>query len=832
MNVLVIDDDIMIHLLMKETLSLHGFEVIAALNGEAGIKQAIERCPDIILLDVFMPDMNGFACLEILLERLQTCCANVPPIVMLTGLEDSEAINRAFEMGAADFIHKPVIWPLLEHRLQFVLRSHQLTYELKLKEERLRLSMTAAHQGSYDFDIKTGLSIVNDEYANMLGYDPTTFEETYSTWLDRLHPDDRETVENTLRSYLAGELSEYRVEFRIACKNGAWKWILSVGNVIERDSGGIPKRMLGMHTNIDSLKQADERLKLLAKVFENIGESVVVCNADKEIIEVNRAFTEVTGYRPDEIIGKNPRILQSGRHNKDFYVDMWDSLNTKSRWSGEIWNRRKNGEIYPEHLSITVIKDKEGNIVNYIASFNDITIQKEASDKIERLAFYDPLTNLPNRRLLQDRLKLALESSQRRWRKGALMFIDMDNFKTLNDSLGHAMGDILLQEVAHRLKLILRESDTVARLGGDEFVLMLVDLKSDEIGALAQVEEIAHKIIVGLSQPYQLGMHEYHCSSSIGITFFDGYECSAQELLKQSDIAMYQAKALGGNTMCFFTPQMQSKISAHVALEADLREAIEKKQFRLFYQAQVNHHHQIIGAETLIRWQHPQRGMVSPVEFISLAEETDLILFIGDWVLEAACAQLKIWKNNRQTQHLKLSVNVSAKQFHQHDFVEKVHQVIRRNAINPSNLKLELTETMVLNDIDDTLVKMHKLHKLGVSFAMDDFGTGHSSLSILKKLPFDQLKIDQSFVRDISIDQDDAIIVKTIIDMAANLGMEVIAEGVETVEQCVFLEQNNCLNYQGYLFSKPVPIEQFELLLEMTPIRIVNGAKDQFFVVA
>ena len=441
-------------------------------------------------------------------------------------------------------------------------------------------------------------------------------------------------------------------------------------------------------------------------------------------------------------------------------------------------------------------------------------LSRAAADKIEHLAFYDPLTGLPNRRLLLDRLKPALASSHRSNRKGALLFIDMDNFKTLNDTLGHDFGDLLLQQVGERLISCVREVDTVARLGGDEFVVMLENLSDQAAEAVDQTEIVGNKILDALNQPYLLATHNYHSTPSIGATLFNGHGQSIDELLKQADIAMYHAKASGRNTLRFFDPQMQASITARAVLEADLRLALAENQFEMYYQLQTASNNQAVGAEALIRWHHPRRGLIPPTDFIPLAEENGLILPIGLWVLKTACAQLKIWENSELTEKLQLAINVSARQFHQTDFVEQVNQALRSNAVNPNRLKLELTESLVLDDIDDTILKMNALRKIGVHISMDDFGTGHSSLSSLRKLPLDQLKIDQSFVNDILSDPDDAIIVKTIIAMASSLGIEVIAEGVETEAQRAFLEQNDCLFCQGYLFSRPVPIEQFEQLLK------------------
>ena len=562
-------------------------------------------------------------------------------------------------------------------------------------------------------------------------------------------------------------------------------------------------------------KQNEIELRIAATAFES-QEGMLVTDVNYNILRVNSAFTAITGYTLEEVAGKNPRIFQSGQHDADFYAAMWDSIKTTDTWQGEIWNRRKSGEVFPEYLTITAVKDQNGIISNYVATLTDITLRKEAVDKIERLAFYDPLTGLPNRRLLQDRLKPALASSHRSGRQGALLFIDMDNFKTLNDTLGHAMGDLLLQQVAQRLETCLREGDSVARLGGDEFVVMLEGLSEQTLDTATQTEMVGHKIMAALNRPYQLENREYHSTPSIGVTLFNGQEQSSEELLKQADIAMYQAKTSGRNALRFFDPQMQAVITARVALEEDMRLALKERQFILYYQSQVHHSGRIIGAEVLIRWLHPERGLVSPAEFIPLAEETHLIAPIGEWVLKTACAQLKTWEGHEHTRHLQLAVNVSARQFHQADFVGQVKRILTQNAVNPNRLKLELTESLVLDDIDDTIFKMKALRKIGVRFSMDDFGTGYSSLSSLKKLPLDQLKIDQTFVRDIAIDRDDTIIVETIIAMANKLNMEVIAEGVETNAQRDFLAQHDCLLFQGYLFSKPVPVEQFEQLLKET----------------
>ncbi|WP_161539918.1 EAL domain-containing protein [Glaciimonas sp. PCH181] len=438
--------------------------------------------------------------------------------------------------------------------------------------------------------------------------------------------------------------------------------------------------------------------------------------------------------------------------------------------------------------------------------------RKAAEDEIWQLAFYDPLTRLPNRRLLVDRLQLVIARNSRHKEHSALFFIDLDNFKTINDTLGHDKGDLLLQQVAIRLSSCVRAADTVARQGGDEFVVMVNELSHDEEKAALQAESIGGKILNLLNQPYQLAEHVYRSTSSIGITLFDGRVVSTDDLLKRADLAMYQAKSAGRNTLRFFEPDMQAAVMARAELEIDLRRGQQDAQFILYYQAQVDRTGHWTGAEALIRWQHPKRGLVPPAEFISTAEETGLILPLGRWVMETACVQLAAWARRPEMSHLTLAVNVSMRQFRQPDFVKQITELLDATGADPRKLKLELTESMLLDDVEDIIIKMSALKALGVRFSLDDFGTGYSSLSYLKRLPLDQLKIDQTFIRDVLTDPNDAAIVRTIVALAQSLGLSVIAEGVETAPQIDFLANNGCDAYQGYLFSHPLPLEQFESL--------------------
>lgn len=455
-----------------------------------------------------------------------------------------------------------------------------------------------------------------------------------------------------------------------------------------------------------------------------------------------------------------------------------------------------------------------GLLLIYLREKTHLAERKIGEARIHNLAFYDPLTQLPNRRQLIDKLKESLSTASHKQYYSALLFIDLDNFKNINDTMGHDVGDLLLTATAKRIQACIREVDTVARLGGDDFVVLLAEINSDVKQATQTVALVAEKIRASLTTPYRLNNKEYLSSTSIGVSLYLSNEVTESELLKHTEMALYRAKESGRNAVRFFDTEMQLAVEARAALEADLRHAVPEQQLQLYYQIQMDNKQRPIGAEALVRWHHPTRGIVPPVQFISLAEESSLILEVGDWVMETACHQLLMWSKDEQTKHLTLAVNVSAKQFKQPDFVEKVKKLIQTYELDISLLKIELTETVVLNNITEVIAKMHALKALGVRLSMDDFGTGYSSLSYLKQLPMDQIKIDQSFVRDMTSDQNDQVMVQTIIDMAKNFHLNVIAEGVETEAQQLLLKHMGCMAYQGYFFSKPVPIEQFEALVK------------------
>lgn len=626
-----------------------------------------------------------------------------------------------------------------------------------------------------------------------------------------IHPDDRERVRRVFNETVQSGVGQ-EIEYRLMRHDGSIRHMASAGKVIQ-DKDGQAIRIVVVAHDITDRKQAEQWERIAATAFES-QQGMFITDAAGVILRVNQAFTEITGYSAAECIGQTPKLLSSGRHDAAFYTAMRQSLERQGSWQGEIWNRRKNAEIFPEWLTISAVTDNEGRVTHYVSTLADISLRKAAQEEIQKLAFYDALTRLPNRRLLQDRLRTAMAASARSGHQGALLFIDLDNFKTLNDTLGHDMGDCLLQQVAKRLLACVRDRDTVARLGGDEFVVMLAGLDKRPQEAATQSRIVGEKILAALNQPYDLAGSEYLNTPSVGITLFGGQQDAIEELMKRADLAMYDAKATGRNTLRFFDPQMQALVTARVALERDLREALQRQELFLCYQPQIDQAGRIVGAEALVRWRHQQRGQVLPAEFIPLAEETGLILPLGLWVLETACAQTTVWAAQAGREEFTVSVNVSARQLRQPNFVEQVLGVLASTATNPRNLKLELTESMLLDNVHEIIAKMTELKEHGVGFSLDDFGTGYSSLSYLKRLPIDQLKIDQSFVRDLLGDPNDEAIARTIVALGGSLGLEVIAEGVESVEQRDVLATQGCHTYQGYLFSRPLPLAEFEVFLQ------------------
>jgi len=704
-----------------------------------------------------------------------------------------------------------------EHR-ELLTRSEEVSLAmisaLRESEDRLRMTLQNAPDAVFITEQDGRIVYVNDNVVDLLGYDR---DELYGMTVFNLVPEEwREAYRQCGKKIISSQTRQV-FEIRLVTKE-------CIKIPMELNAVLLPNgRVYGSCRDIRDRKAAQKALQdsqeHLQRMMDSISEGMYGVDTRGNCTFVNAAFLRILEFeRADEVMGKHIHSLIHYSHTDgkpypatDCLMYQAFRLNQSVHSDKEVFWRKDGVAVPVEYWAHPITKDDK--VIGAVATFLDITERKEKEQHIHQLAFYDALTELPNRRLLMERAQQALAVSARNERYGALMLLDLDNFKTLNDTKGHDIGDLLLCEVARRLQAAMREGDTVARLGGDEFVVVLEGLSSSAQEAATQAETVAEKIRATLSDRYTLNEHRYQTSPSIGVVMFRGHLENVDALFKYADIAMYQAKQAGRNTIRFYDPAMQAAINARIELEAELEHALQAQQLRLYYQIQVDALHRPLGAEVLMRWEHPQRGLVSPAQFIPLAEETGQIVPMGLWALRTACQQLRAWQHDALTCDLTLAVNVSARQFRKADFVEQVRRVLLETGAKPSHLKLELTESTVLENVEDTIAKMREMKLLGISFSMDDFGTGYSSLQYLKRLPLDQIKIDQSFVRDITSDPNDAAIVQTIIAMTEALGLNVIAEGVETREQQEFLNLRGCHAFQGYLFGKPMPLENFETLL-------------------
>jgi diguanylate cyclase (GGDEF)-like protein/PAS domain S-box-containing protein len=687
--------------------------------------------------------------------------------------------------------------------------------------ERFRHLEKAVTAALWDWDLESDDIRWGDGIQTLFGVPLHALGSGCSVWNDRIHPDDKDQVLQRLRAVIDGQDESWAGEYRFRRQDGSYAHVLDRGFVI-RNGEGRAVRMVGSVTDHTARKQSElDRDKLhreKMQLLELTGEGIWGVDSAGRCTFASEAAARMLGYAVQEMVGQNMHDLTHYQHsNGDPYPRHQCPIYQTSHGGGTchrddevFW--RKDGTSFPVRY-VTYPVAENGGIVGGVVTFTDISQRKAAESEIRQLALYDPLTGLANRQLLLDRLEHAVAVCARTRSDGALLFIDLDNFKTLNDTLGHEHGDELLRQVGERLLACVRTSDSVARFGGDEFVVMLEDLGQNPHEAAAHARCVGEQILAALNRPYLLRGTEHFSTPSIGITLFNDQHADLGEQLKRADLAMYQAKAAGRNTLRFFDPDMQTAITERAALEADMRQGLERDEFLLHYQPQVDGNGHPTGAEALVRWRHPRRGLVSPAAFIPLAEETGLILPLGQWVLESACTQLASWGARPDTAGLNMAVNVSARQFRHPDFVSQVLAVLKRTGANPRRLKLELTEGLLIDNVEDTVAKMIALKAQGVGFSLDDFGTGYSSLAYLKRLPLDQLKIDQSFVRDVLADANDATIARTIIALGQSLGLAVIAEGVETEGQRDFLAQHKCDAFQGYLFSRPVPADVLDAFM-------------------
>ncbi len=813
------------HIVMHQTLELTNQQLLRVLTSNAISEPAIDDRPHYAKsLDIV--DHAGRVVSKIILlrDRTQTL-ANIATSLRALG-------GFFLALGGSLFF---LLYLVVQRTENHLTQAHQRELDLQRERETLQAQHIAelemernklrdterslqdrsttlaraqqiAHLGSWKWDIARDRLEWSEEIYRIFGIMPGEFDMTYAAFIRHVHPEDQDYVRQAVDAALTDN-RPYDIEHRIRRPDGVTRVVMERADV-ERDADGKAMLMTGTVQDITERRRAEDELRLTSQVFENSIEGILITDVNNNILRVNRAFSSITGYAEKDILGRNPRLLSSGRHDTAYYQTMWASLLEYGYWQGEIWNRRKNGDIYPEWLSLFAIRNERGETTHYAGVFADLTEKKQAEAHVQYLAHYDPLTELPNRQLLEERMQLALHAARDRQRMVALLYLDLDRFRFINESLGHEYGDKLLQAVTRRLTEQVRGSDTLARFSGDEFAVLLSD-----IGALEDARQIADKIRLMLTQPFNLDEHEIFVTPSIGIAIYPRDGETTADLYRAADTAMNSAKAQGGNAARFYSIDMNHGASHRLTLESGLRRALEREEFLLYYQPQVSlHSGEVIGMEALLRWQNPERGLISPAEFIPLLEETGLIIPVGEWVLRTACSQTALWQQSGLPV-LRVAVNLSQRQFHEPDMLSVIERALRDSGLPPAQLELEVTESLMIRDMQTTITTLHQLHAIGIQISIDDFGTGYSSLGYLKKLPINKIKIDQSFVRDICSDPDDAAIASTIIALGHSLRMQVIAEGVETAEQLSHLRAQGCDEIQGYYFSKPLPAEEFARLI-------------------
>jgi len=776
-------------------------EVLACLPAAPGLP-----CDyDVVLLDFLLPGMNALDITKVLREERRLDL----PIVMVTGQGSEEIAAQALRLGVSDYLVKHDSYlhelPLV---LDKVFREAELIREraaLRQTSERLQEVLATSPSVNYTMERRDGswrLTWISDNLLRLTGHE-TAAALRPGWWASCLHP-----AEQALASTLPVDLQdgEQRVrEYRFLRGDGESLWLRDEARLV-RAADGAPLRIVGVWSDISEQRAATERLRLNTAVIESTHDGVLITDLEGRIVSVNRAFTVVTGYEREEVIGRNPRFLQSGRHDRAYYHTMWAALTETGYWQGELWNRRRNGELYPEWLTLNAVRNEAGELSHYVGVFTDISKLKQTEARLEYLAHHDPLTDLPNRLLVLSRLEHALEVAQRRGKRVAVMFLDLDRFKTVNDSLGHSVGDELLCEVAGRLRRRLRDEDTLGRLGGDEFMVLL-----EHVETPGDAATVAQNLIEGLAEPFSLSSgHEVFIHVSVGISLYpdDGWEF--MELVRNADAAMYRAKSQGRNTYGFYTEDLTRYASQRLDLETRLRRALAQDEFVVFYQPVLSvADGRLLGAEALVRWQPAGEKMISPAEFIPIAEETGLILPLGEWVLREACRQTQAWLSAGYAFGT-MAVNLSAAQFKRQDVGAMLREVLAETGLPARQLELEITESNLMDQGERAAAMLVRLKELGVRLAIDDFGTGYSSLAYLKRFAIDKLKIDRSFVKDLADDRNDLAIAAAVVAMARALEIGVQAEGVETASQLALLATLGCGAYQGYLCSPPVPAAEFE----------------------
>lgn len=815
LQLLVIEDSETDFLLIRRQLRRQGLAARCRRVASLGaLREALEEGGwDAVLSDYNVPGLDFGESLGLVQEQRPDL-----PVILVSGSLGEERAVELLKQGVRDFVLKDRLGrlvPAIERGLrEMEERRVRQAAEQALSESERRFRQMAETIGEVFWLSSPGsksILYVSPAFEQVWGRPCAELYANPGLWLEAVHPEDAPEVRSALEDLARGR--RYDLQYRITHSDGTLRWINDRGYAL-RDAAGRVALTSGVASDITGQRQAAERLRQAAAVFTSTQEGVVITDLEGNVLTINPAFTAITEYPEAEVLGKNMRFLQSGRHNRSFYQALWQALRATGAWQGELWNRRKGGEIYPEWLNISTVRNERGEAVNYVGVFTDISRLKQSETQLEYLAHHDPLTRLPNRLLLLSRLNHVLERARRDETRGAVLFLDLDRFKNVNDSLGHPAGDELLQLAAQRMRGCLRETDTVARLGGDEFVVVLENLAEPENAA-----GVARALIDRLNAPFVLSSgQEVYIGGSLGISIFPDDGDDADRLIQYADAALYQAKGNGRGTYHFYTESLTASANERLGLETRLRRALDQGELVLHYQPLVSlAEGRIFGVEALVRWQNPDEGLISPDRFIPLAEETGLIVPLGEWVLRTAGARMQAWLEAGLPLDT-LAVNFSPRQFQRGDLHERIRAILAQTGLPPRYLEVEITETALMAEGPESEAKLAALKALGVRIAIDDFGTGYSSLAYLKRFPIDKLKVDQGFMRGIPQDSSNMEIASAIIAMARNLKLEVLTEGVETEAQLAFLKRYGCDAAQGYLFSRPVAAEALPPLLEASPM--------------
>lgn len=810
-------------------------DVLTAANGPSALSIAAERQPDLILLDIMMPGMDGHAVFEQL--RASPGTRDIP-VIFVSALDSPDDQFAGLHEGAVDYITKPIKANLFRVRVQNQLalkfaRDRLAAQNAELEREvenrvrensrlstSLQMALTAAGQGTWEYRPDNGCIHWDQEFLKILGLPqvPENFDDS----LRRVHPEDRQILQQLFAQALPDAGRAAVCEFRMQHADGRWIWMEGRGKIVPDDHDG--KRILGTITDISLRKQAEIEERLSSAVFTGISDGVCITDPQGRVLMVNEAFVRSTGYPTSEIVGREMDCLRSGQHADEFYRDIWQTLARHGNWQGEITNRRKDGELISEWLNISAVRDSLGRLTHYVGIYSDLSERKAALERIQYLSSHDHLTGLPNRNLLADRLSQALINAHRFERQTAVILLDINRFRSINETLGPPVGDRLLGEVASRLQGQIRDGDTMGRRGGNEFGFIMANL-SHERDAIALVQHL----LDALAEPFEIEGQAVVLTASIGVSLAPRDGNDAATLLRTADTALARAKQAGRNTFRFYSPEMDADAARRLALEAALQHAVDRGELSLAYQPQVSlDSGRLIGMEALLRWQHPEFGQISPAEFIPLAEDNGQIVALGKWVLASACRQTKRWLDLGLITNLRVAVNLSTRQFRQADLPDTVSRILEETGLPPAALELEITENAFIEDLDTAIATCRTLKKLGIKLSLDDFGTGYSSLSYVSRFPFDKIKIDQSFVRDIIENPVNAAIATSAIVMARSLNLAVLAEGVETEAQANFLRGRRCDAIQGFLFSRPLAPEAFEQLLAGRPtLKLVETVQQQ-----